>query len=80
MKKTKQKHQNAKSIGEKLKTKGLMFLGSFFSCDLQDLKFWYVKRKVFCASLLYWVDFNKSVMVQARLSCTDIKLESINLD
>ena len=39
MKKTKQKHQNAKSIGEKLKTKGLMFLGSFFSCDLQDLKF-----------------------------------------
>ena len=37
--KTKQKHQNAKSIGEKLKTKSLMFFGSFFSCDLQDFKF-----------------------------------------
>ncbi len=32
------KHQNAKSIGEKLKTKGLMFFVSFFSCDLQDFK------------------------------------------
>ena len=38
--KTKQKkHQNAKYICEKLKTKGLMFFVSFFSCDLQDFKF-----------------------------------------
>ena len=33
------KHQNARSIGEKLKTKSLMFFVSFFSCDLQDFKF-----------------------------------------
>ena len=32
------KHQNDKSIGEKLKTKGLMFFVSVFSCDLQDFK------------------------------------------
>ena len=37
--KTKQKHQNAKSIGEKLKTKGLMFFVSFLKCDMQDFKF-----------------------------------------
>ena len=30
---------NAKYIGEKLKTKGLIFFVSFFSCDLQDFKF-----------------------------------------
>ena len=29
----------AKTIGEKLKTKGLMFIVSFFSNDLQDFKF-----------------------------------------
>ena len=39
MKKQNKKHQNAKSIGEKLKTKGLMFFVSSFSCDLQDFKF-----------------------------------------
>ena len=33
--KTKQKHQNAKSIGEKQRTKGLM---SFVSFDLKDFK------------------------------------------
>ena len=36
MKKQNKKHQNAESIGEKLKTKGLMFFVSFFSCDMQD--------------------------------------------
>ena len=35
MKKQNKKHQNVKYIGEKLKTKGLMFV----SCDLQDFKF-----------------------------------------
>ena len=39
MKKQNKKHQNAKSIGEKLKTKGLMFFVLFFSCDLEDFKF-----------------------------------------
>ena len=39
MKKQNQKHQNAKYSGEKLKTKGLMFFVSFFSCGLQDFKF-----------------------------------------
>ena len=33
------KHQNAKYIGEIMKTKGLMFIVSFFSCDLKYLKF-----------------------------------------
>ena len=37
--KTKQKHQNARFIGEKLKTLNLMFFVSFYSCDLQDFKF-----------------------------------------
>ena len=39
MKKQNKKHQHVKFIGEKLKTKGLMFFVSFFSCDLQDFKF-----------------------------------------
>jgi hypothetical protein len=43
MKKQNKKHQNAKSIGEKLKTNSLMFFVSFFSGDLQDFKFYYVK-------------------------------------
>ena len=32
---------------------------SFFSCDLQDFKFYYVNRKAFGTSffILYWVDF-----------------------
>ena len=38
-KKQHKKHQNAKSIDEKMKTKGLMFFVSFFACDLQDFKF-----------------------------------------
>ena len=59
MKKQNKKHQNAKSIGEKLKTNGLMFFVSFFSCDLQDFKFQNVNSKVFGASFLYWVDFKK---------------------
>ena len=29
----------------------------FFHVFLQDFKFWYVNRKAFGASLLYWVDF-----------------------
>ena len=32
------KHQNARFIDEKLKTKSLIFFVSFFSCDLQDFK------------------------------------------
>ena len=51
-------HQNNKSIGEKLKTKGLMFFASIFSCDLQDFKFWYVNQKAFGAGFFYWADFN----------------------
>ena len=38
MKKQSKKHQNPKYNGEKLKTKGLMFFVSFFSCDLRDSK------------------------------------------
>ena len=69
MKKQNKKHQNAESIGKKLKTKGLMFFVSFFSCDLQDFKFWYVNRKAFGTSFLYWVDFTK---IHAILSPTFI--------
>ena len=36
--KTKQKTLKCNSIGEMLKTKGLRFFVSFFSCDLQDFK------------------------------------------
>ena len=55
-KKRNKKHQNARSIDEKLKTKSLMFFVLFFSWDLQDFKFWYVNRKAFSARFLYWVD------------------------
>ena len=55
MKKQNKKHQNARSIDEKLKTKSLMFFVSFFSCHFQK----YVNRKAFGASFLYWVDFSK---------------------
>ena len=59
-KKQNKKHQNAKSIGEKLKTKGLMpFV--LFLCDLQDFKFQYVNLKAFGTSFLYWVDFTISL-------------------
>ena len=50
--------KTSKSIDEKLKTKSLMFFVYFFSCELQDFKFWYENRKVFGASFLYWVYFN----------------------
>ena len=55
--KTKTKHQNAIFVGEKLKTLSLTFFVSFYSCDLQDFKFYNVNRKAFDASFLYWVDF-----------------------
>ena len=57
MKKQNKKLQNARFIDEKLKTKSQMFFVLFFSCDLQDFQFWYVNRKAFDASFLYWVDF-----------------------
>ena len=38
-KKQNKEHQNARFIVEKLKTKGLIFFVSFFSCDWQDFKF-----------------------------------------
>ena len=37
--KTTKSHQNARSIGEKLRTKGLIILCFIFSCDFQDFKF-----------------------------------------
>ena len=45
MKNQNKNHQNTKSIGKKLKTKGLIFFVSFFSCDLQDFKYQYVDHK-----------------------------------
>jgi hypothetical protein len=59
MKKQNKKHQNAESIGEKLKNEDLMFFVSFVLCDLKDFKFQFVNRKAFGASFLYWVDFTK---------------------
>ena len=46
------KRQNTKSIGEKLKTKGLMFFVSFFFM-------WFARYpiSIFGQSLFYWVDF-----------------------
>ena len=63
MKKQNKTHQDARFIEEKLKTKSLMFFVSFFVCDLQDFKFWYVNRKEFEASFLYWVDFKYTYKV-----------------
>ena len=37
---------------KKLKSKGLMFIVSIFSCDLQDFIFQYVNRTAFGASFL----------------------------
>ena len=53
MKKQNKKYQNAKSSGEKLKKKGVMFFVSCFLCDLQDFKFQYVNHKAFGARSLY---------------------------
>ena len=39
MKEQNNKHKDAKSMGEKLKTNSLIFIFSFFSRDLQDFKF-----------------------------------------
>ena len=61
IKKQNKNHQNAESIGEKLKTKGLMFFVSFLSCVLHDFKFWYVNCKAFGTSFLYWVDFKENL-------------------
>ena len=61
--KTKQKA--SKSIGKKLKTKGMMSFVSSFSGDLQDFKFWYVNRKAFGASFLYWVDFTCTLLTKS---------------
>ena len=57
------KHQNARYIDKKLKSKSLMLFVSFFSCDLQDFKFWYVNCKVFDESffLLSWLHPNYRV-------------------
>ena len=52
MKKQNWKHQNAKSIGEKLKTKGLLLFVSFF--------LWFARFQILICepqSFLYWVDF-----------------------
>ena len=38
-KKQNRKDQNSSSIGEKLKTNGLILFVSIISCDLQDFKF-----------------------------------------
>ena len=56
-------YQKAKSIDKKLNTKGLMFFVSYFSCDLQDFRIWYVNRKAFDASFLYWVDFTTHLIL-----------------
>ena len=32
----------------------------YFSCCFQDFKFWYVNRKAFGASFLFWVDFKNA--------------------
>ena len=61
MKKQNKKRQNDRFIDEKLKTKSLMFFVSFFLCDLQYIKFWYVNCNAFGASFLYYVDFNRMV-------------------
>ena len=48
MKKQNKKHQNARSIDEKLKTKSLMFFASFFHviCKISNFDMWTTKHLV----------------------------------
>ena len=64
IKKQNKKYQNAKSIGEKLKTKSLVFFVSFFSCDLRISNFdtWSTKHlaqasctELTLKSILHWI-------------------------
>ena len=65
--KTKQKHNKiAIYIDEKLEAKSLIFFVSFFSCDLQDFKFWYVNHKSSGEIFLYWGDFKKTFYILAK--------------
>ena len=68
MKKQNKKLQNTKSIHEKLKTKSLMFFVLFFHVILQDFKFWYMNRKAFGTSFLYWVDF--TIWQRLKIQCS----------
>ena len=52
------RHQKAKSVGEKRKTKGLMFFVFIFFMWFARFQIWYVNRKAFGTSFMYWVDFN----------------------
>ena len=71
MKKQNKKYQNTESIGEKLKTKGLVFFVSFFSYDLQDM--WIVNPKGFGTSFLCWVDFiNQKILIKNTVSKLDL--------
>ena len=80
MKNKAKKHKNSKFIDEKLKTKIMMFFISFFSCDLYDFKFWYVNRKAFGTSFLYWVDFILNFVYSVKqISRAYLLLMKINL-
>ena len=57
------KYQNVRSIGDKLKTKSLVFFVSFFSCDMQD-----VNRKAFDSSFLYWVNFTTAQILIGNIN------------
>ena len=56
LKKWNKKYWTARFVDENWK---IRVWSSIFwsSCDLQDFKFWYVNRKAFSATFLYWADF-----------------------
>ena len=59
MKKQNKKHQNVKSVGEKLKTKGLMLFISFVSCDLELVGRSYGKKLRALDLIIWQVRVNK---------------------
>ena len=72
MKKQNKKHQNARFINEKLNTKSLMCIVSFYSCDLQDFKFQYVNHKAFGHK-----EYSQKTFILAF--CLTLSLSSITL-
>ena len=56
-------------IDEKLKAQSLMLFVSFFSCDVQDFKSYYVNHKAFGTSFLYWIDFTYKSIEICRPCC-----------
>ena len=75
MKKRNKNHQNDICIGEKLKTKGLMFFVSFFHviCKISNFNMWTAKHlaQASCTELtlhgVHWVIFEQKILPQIEM-------------